>query len=112
MLRVLKKPKQYHLEKTLECEKLGIRLVHVWEDEWRCSNELKKFIELLLKDEYFLVSNDEIVELDRSKICRLQVPIYYEIIEETLPSVVERHDSKRNIYLVEDCGKLICRKIT
>ena len=26
--------KNRHLYKTIECEKLGIRLVHIWEDEW------------------------------------------------------------------------------
>lgn len=29
------KEKDYHLKKTLECEKKGVRLVHVFEDEWR-----------------------------------------------------------------------------
>jgi len=24
----------YHLKKTVQCEKKGIRLVHIWEDEW------------------------------------------------------------------------------
>ena len=28
------KDKLYHLNKTLECEKLGIRLIHIFEDEW------------------------------------------------------------------------------
>jgi len=30
----LKKEKEYHLNKTLECEKQGIRLIHIFEDEW------------------------------------------------------------------------------
>lgn len=27
-------PKNYHAEKTKECNALGIQLIHVWEDEW------------------------------------------------------------------------------
>ena len=30
----LYKNKNYHLNKTIECEKLGIQLIHVFEDEW------------------------------------------------------------------------------
>ena len=96
--------------KTVECENLGIRLVHIWEDEWKCSNSLKDFIKSLLRDNWSLNMIDEIIELDRSKICRLQVPNCYEVIEETLPNAVERHDSKGNTYLVEDCGRLICKR--
>ena len=29
------KPNDYHLNKTLECEKAGIRLIHIFEDEWK-----------------------------------------------------------------------------
>jgi len=28
------KPKKYHLNKTIECEKDGIKLLHIFEDEW------------------------------------------------------------------------------
>lgn len=30
----LKKPDDYHINKTKECEKIGLRLIHVFEDEW------------------------------------------------------------------------------
>lgn len=30
----LNKDEDYHLNKTIECEKLGIRLIHIFEDEW------------------------------------------------------------------------------
>jgi very-short-patch-repair endonuclease len=30
----LNKDKDYHLSKTIECEKLGIKLIHIFEDEW------------------------------------------------------------------------------
>jgi len=37
-----KKPKNYHINKTLECEKKGIRLIHIFEDEWRYKQEIVK----------------------------------------------------------------------
>jgi hypothetical protein len=37
-----KRGKDYHLEKTLKCEKLGIRLVHIWEDDWLFKTDLMK----------------------------------------------------------------------
>ena len=30
---------EYHLNKTKECKSLGIKLVHIWEDEWIYENE-------------------------------------------------------------------------
>lgn len=30
----LNKDKSYHLDKTIECEKKGLRLIHIFEDEW------------------------------------------------------------------------------
>ena len=37
-----KKSKEYHLNKTLECEKLGIQLIHIFEDEWINKKEIIK----------------------------------------------------------------------
>ena len=34
--------KNYHLNKTLECEKQGIRLIHIFEDEWLYKQEIVK----------------------------------------------------------------------
>ena len=36
------KDHNYHLSKTLECEKLGIRLIHIFEDEWLEHKEIVK----------------------------------------------------------------------
>ena len=30
----LNKPEDYHIEKTEQCEKIGIQLIHIWEDDW------------------------------------------------------------------------------
>ena len=36
--------KTYHLNKTLECEKKGIRLIHIWEDLWESKQDIYKSI--------------------------------------------------------------------
>ena len=36
------KDKNYHLNKTIECEKQGIRLIHIFEDEWTFKKEITK----------------------------------------------------------------------
>ena len=38
------KDKYYHLNKTLECEKQNIRLIHIFEDEWVLSQDIVKSI--------------------------------------------------------------------
>lgn len=38
--------KTYHLKKTRDCEKIGIRLVHIFEDEWR---DKRKIVEWKLR---------------------------------------------------------------
>lgn len=38
------KNKNYHLNKTISCEKKGIRLIHVFEDEWKCKQDIVKSI--------------------------------------------------------------------
>lgn len=43
------KTSSYHLQKTIECEKKGIRLIHIFEDEWRdqqqkCKDTLLHFL--------------------------------------------------------------------
>lgn len=34
--------KNYHLNKTLECEKHGIQLIHIFENEWKCKQDIVK----------------------------------------------------------------------
>lgn len=36
----LNKDKDYHLNKTIECEKFGIKLIHIFEDEWINKKEI------------------------------------------------------------------------
>ncbi len=37
-----KKDKNYHLDKTAECESVGIKLIHIFEDEWVDKQEIVK----------------------------------------------------------------------
>lgn len=39
-----KNAKTYHLDKTLECENLGIRLIHIFSDEWNFKQDIVKSI--------------------------------------------------------------------
>ena len=41
------KDKYYHRDKTLECVKKGIRLIHIFEYEWRDSERKEKIIDLI-----------------------------------------------------------------
>ena len=50
------KDKSYHIKKTLEAQKLGIHLVHIFEDEWRNN-------ELLVKDKI-----SHMLHMDKGKI--------------------------------------------
>lgn len=36
------KEKSYHLKKTVECQKLGINLMHIWEDDWVYKQDIVK----------------------------------------------------------------------
>lgn len=38
------KSNKYHIEKTLKCRKLGINLIHIWEDDWKNKQEIVKSI--------------------------------------------------------------------
>lgn len=40
----LYKPKNYHLDKTLKCNNLGVQLLHVWEDDWKNKKNIVKSI--------------------------------------------------------------------
>lgn len=54
------KPIKYHQQKSLICLKKGIRLIHIWEDDWTHKNEiLKEFI----KSKFGLFEN--IIDADR-----------------------------------------------
>lgn len=64
--------RDYHLEKTILCEELGVKLIHIYEDEWiKYKNILKKKIKYLLKESYdlprILVKNCYVKSISFSK---------------------------------------------
>ena len=83
------KDKRYHLDKTIECEKLGIRLIHIFEDEWLNNTTIvKSKLKHLLKmntdkvyarkcdvrevngaDKKIFLNNNHIQKNDLSSIC-------------------------------------------
>lgn len=65
-----KKLKNKHLLKTNKCEKLGIQLIHIWDDDW--NDELKNKI-LKSKIRYLLHSSNDLEKVRASK-CRISYP--------------------------------------
>jgi len=67
------KEKEYHLNKTEECEKQGIQLIHIWEDDWLYKNEIVKSMILnkLYKNEHIIDSTDcEIEEINDNNLIK------------------------------------------
>ena len=68
----LYKPKNYHLNKTIECQKKGIKLIHIFEDEWMYKPDIVKSI---IRNKLGLINNRIyarkciIKEID-NKLCR------------------------------------------
>ena len=101
----------YHLMKTKKCEELGIKLIHVWEDQWiNDKDRVKEFLEKVMRDEYAIDTSKDLIELDRSQLCKLWVPEGYVVVEETEPELHEHRTKDTKRYALEDCGKLICKR--
>lgn len=116
------------LLKTRKCEKVGVSLVHVYEDEWNDSEKRKKlenFLKCLISGDYELShlvqklqSNTkdgiETFELPRDKFSKTLVEKLklmnhkLEIVSETEPELVLRRSiGSRNPYHVGNCGNLV-----
>lgn len=67
----LNKPNNYHLNKTEECEKMGIQLIHIWEDDWLYKNDIIKSIikqKIGLTDNKIYARKTKIVILSNKEI--------------------------------------------
>lgn len=90
-----------HLMKTLKCNEIDYRLIHIWEDEWtedkeRIAYALKK----VLKNEEDLSFYDDCIMLDRSWFNNIEIP-GYSLASETKPGI-----RLRGKYEVSDYGWL------
>ena len=68
----LYKSRNYHLNKTKECDDKGIKLVHVWEDDWVYKRDIIKSMILhkLGKSKSIWARNCEISEVTDNKLIR------------------------------------------
>ena len=68
----LYKDNKYHLNKTKECEKLGVQLIHIWEDDWEYKQNIVKSIILnkIGKSERIFARKCEIKEISDNKVVR------------------------------------------
>ena len=80
--------------KTEMCEKLGYRLIHIWEDEWNKSKELIKEKIMQIFENKEIIDNKKL--LDRSWYSISQVQ--NKNIEILPPELIER-----NGFQVENC---------
>ena len=105
----------YHLNKTTACENLGIKLIHIWEDEW--NNEKDDIKQLILGvlngtvafSSFVKHESNGILSVDRSKFNKCAIPDSYEVIGETQPEIILRAKTDKQKYKVPDCGKLLLR---
>jgi hypothetical protein len=68
----LYKSNDYHLKKTEECEKQGIHLIHVFEDDWIYKQDIVKsrIMSLLCKSEKIYARKCEIKEIKDNKLVK------------------------------------------
>lgn len=86
-------PKHYHLNKTLECNKKGYRLIHIWEDEWLNNKEIikQKLINIFNKKEK--INFNEKLDFSWFNGFNYKIEKFFE------PIIIERQNN-----LVENCG--------
>ena len=73
----------YHQEKSLNCLKLGIRLIHIYEYEWVNDKEnIKLFLKNTIlnnKENTFFIDNEEYVDLNKGFTTK-KIDILYMIL--------------------------------
>lgn len=86
-----KKVQGYHLEKTKKCEAHGIKLVHIFEDEWAFHRaDMQKLIVNILQDKLDFNFSDDVIEVDRCKFNKcVKIPGYL-LAAETAPTYIVR----------------------
>ena len=99
--------------KTVMCEKQGITLIHIYEDEWNFKQkQIKKFLKTLITQDTLFNTEDTMLILNRDKFPLTLTPTNYILDRILSPQCVLRStNSKNDKYHVYDSGKLIYRKI-
>ena len=92
----------YHLNKTIETNKKGYRLIHIWENEY---NNLIPKLKDILEGKENLNFTEDTIKLDRSWYNNTEIP-GYELVEELPPEIVNRVK-----FNVENCGYLVYQKV-
>jgi len=103
--------KEYHMKKTLKCEKLGIRLVHIFEDEWILGKEnLKMILRKIIKEDWdFLPDYDfHSISLNR-RFCKSSE--YYEKLGFKVKIINPKLYLNKENFKVWDCGFLELTKL-
>lgn len=101
-----------HLKKTIACEEKGIKLVHIWEDEWINANaEVKAQILRYVAGEELPKADGQLVHVDRAKFNKCFTVEGYQLVGETEPSIILRAKKAKEKYKVPDCGQLIYKKV-
>jgi hypothetical protein len=119
------KDKNYHLEKSLKCQEKGIRLLHIWEDEWVYKQDIVKSIILnklgLISDKIYarqteirVIEDSKLVRqfLDENHIQRysqssIKLGLFYQNELVSLMTFGYRHtNSKKEFELIRFCNKI------
>lgn len=102
-------------KKTLICENKQIKLVHIWEDDWKNNKEkVKEMIKTIIYDENAILKlssiNDEFVLVDRSIFNLWSLPSTFQVIEIIDPKMVSRPavNGKKH-FDTWDCGYFKCK---
>ena len=106
----------YHLNKTKLCEEHGIRLVHIFDDEWINENaKTKELIKSIVENPNFFImtfsKSTDIFYVDRSKFNKCAIPDNYMLIDEQVPKLVNRKVRSLQ-YRVSDCGQLVYKRLS
>ena len=96
----------YHLNKVLETNKKGYRLIHIGESDWiNTQEEIKKKLIDIFEGKENLTFTEDIIKLDRSWYNNIEIP-GYELVEKLPPEMINR-----NGFDIENCGYLVYEKI-
>jgi len=97
----------YHLNKTLLCNDLGIRLIHIFEDEWiHNKKSMKILIEKIIKKDWDLLPENDFFSLSLNRrFCKSSK--YYEKLGFKVKIVKPRLYPNKEKLKIWDCGYLI-----